>query len=323
MDFRTLTYFRVVAQELNFTHAAEKLNMSQPPLSNQIKNLEDDLGVQLFIRGKRKMKLTEAGHLLYRRSGQLLGLADKTRKEISAMEQGLSGALCIGLVEGRAPFITARYITGFRALYPMVTFRLTHGGGDETLSLLSRGLVDLAFIASPYDSEHLDSIPVGREVWTAHIPASHPLAADADSPLPVSDLSGEPLIVPDRKSRIDAIHRWFRASGHEPNIIVETASYLDALALAEQGAGIAIYPQTVSWTSPNVVQRLITSPTKIAEYVLVSEKNQPLTLLASEFRSFVSDVQEGRLDLPGQNPGPEEAQERRISFRIPADAGIL
>ena len=90
MDFRTLTYFRVVAQELNFTHAAEKLNMSQPPLSNQIKNLEDDLGVQLFIRGKRKMKLTEAGHLLYRRSGQLLGLADKTRKEISAMEQGLS-----------------------------------------------------------------------------------------------------------------------------------------------------------------------------------------------------------------------------------------
>ena len=85
MDLRSLKYFVVVAQELNITRAAEKLNMSQPPLSNQIKALEEDLGVTLFIRGKRHLQLTEAGSLLLRRANQVLELADKTRQELREM----------------------------------------------------------------------------------------------------------------------------------------------------------------------------------------------------------------------------------------------
>ena len=83
MDFRVLQYFVTVAQELNFTRAAEKLQMSQPPLSNQIRALEEELGVQLFIRGKRRLTLTDAGTLLFQRSVQMLELAEKTRRDIS------------------------------------------------------------------------------------------------------------------------------------------------------------------------------------------------------------------------------------------------
>ena len=91
MDLRGLHYFSVVAEELNFTRAAQRLNMSQPPLSNQIKALEEELGTPLFLRGGRGLQLTEAGKLLYRRAAQLLDLAERTREEAGSLAMGLSG----------------------------------------------------------------------------------------------------------------------------------------------------------------------------------------------------------------------------------------
>ena len=123
MDLRALHYFVVVAEELNITRAAERLNMSQPPLSSQIKGLEEELGVQLFIRGKRHLTITDAGTHLYRRARQILELSDQTQQELMSME-GLSGDLNISLVEGRAPFLLARWIAGFRSEFPRVAIHL-------------------------------------------------------------------------------------------------------------------------------------------------------------------------------------------------------
>ena len=105
MDLRTLRYFIVAAEELNITRAAEKLHMSQPPLSAQIKSLEEELGTELFIRGKRHLKLTESGQILYRRAKEIISLSEKTQSELQSMGEGIRGTIAIGLVEGMAPDI--------------------------------------------------------------------------------------------------------------------------------------------------------------------------------------------------------------------------
>ena len=139
MDLRSLNYFSVVAEELNFTRAAQRLNMSQPPLSNQIKALEEELGTPLFVRGSRGVALTEAGKLLYRRSAQLLDLAERTREEVGALVMGLSGTLCLGSVAGLAPFLAAQWIACFRGEFPLVRFEIVNGSSDDIIDQIQRG----------------------------------------------------------------------------------------------------------------------------------------------------------------------------------------
>ncbi len=289
MDLRSLKYFTVVAQELNITRAAEKLNMSQPPLSNQIKALEEELGVTLIIRGKRHLQLTEAGNLLLRKANQILEMADKTKQEISDMMGGLSGTISIGIVEGRAPFLVARWISGFREEFPRVQYSLWNGSSDDVLERLYRGLVDIAVIAAPYDTEHLEGFQVGREPWVAIIPVSHPLAKLPGSTLPLSNLVGEPLIVPSRRSRVDAIRSWFGEIDAEPNIICDMSNYLDAVALSELGVGISIFPQTTYTPNTLLTTKVITGSERQVEYVLVRSRELRVSPLVSEFLNFVHD----------------------------------
>lgn len=307
MDLRTLRYFTVVAQELNITRAAEKLNMSQPPLSIQIKRLEEELGVQLFQRGKRRMKLTEEGALLLRRSGELLDLADKTSQEVRAMSGGMSGTIYLGLVEGRAPYLAARWIAGFQEEFPLVRYNLWNGSGDDVLDRLYKGLADLAVIAVPYDTERLEGLWVEREPWAAMLPKGHPLAQEPGSELPLSRLVGQPLIVPARRSRIEAIRAWFGEIGAEPEILCELSSYMDSVALVEQGVGISIFPQTTYTPNQLSVSKVITQPARQVEYMLVWNRGQRPSRLVQEFISYVQDfMEEDLIHTPRFRPqGPE------------------
>ena len=289
MELRTLHYFTVVAQELNITRAAEKLNMSQPPLSNQIKALEEELGVQLFIRGKRHLELTEEGGLLLRRAVQIQELSDKTRQEIASLREGMTGVIYLSMVEGRAPFLAARWIAGFREEFPLVRYNLWNGSSDDVLDRLHKGLADLAVIAAPYDTEHLEGFPVGREPWIAMLHPDHPLAQTVGDTIPLSSLAGEPLIVPSRKSRVDAIRRWFGEVGAEPHILCEMSNYMDAAALTSQGVGISIFPQTVDVSNGLVVSKVVIQPSRQVEYILVWNRGQPPSGLTREFIHFVQE----------------------------------
>ena len=289
MELRTLHYFTVVAQELNITRAAEKLNMSQPPLSNQIKALEEELGVQLFIRGKRHLELTEEGGLLLRRAVQIQELADKTRQEIASLREGMTGVIYLSMVEGRAPFLAARWIAGFREEFPLVRYNLWNGSSDDVLDRLHKGLADLAVIAAPYDTEHLEGFSVGQEPWIAMLHPDHPLAQTVGDTIPLSSLAGEPLIVPSRKSRMDAIRRWFGEVGAEPHILCEMSNYMDAAALTSQGVGISIFPQTVDVSNGLVVSKVVIQPSRQVEYILVWNRGQPPSGLTWEFIHFVQE----------------------------------
>lgn len=294
MELRTLHYFTVVARELNITRAAEKLNMSQPPLSNQIKALEDELGVQLFIRGKRHLELTEEGALLLRRAVQMQELADKTRQEIASLREGMTGTIYLSMVEGRAPFLAAQWIAGFREEFPLVRYNLWNGSSDDVLDRLHKGLADLAVIAAPYDTEHLEGFSVGQEPWTAMFHPDHPLAKEPGEAIPLSSLVGEPLIVPSRKSRIESIRRWFGEIGAEPRILCEMSNYMDAVALTSQGVGVSIFPQTVGVSNGLVVSKVVTQPARQAEYILVWNKGQAPSGLTREFIRYVQDYLEER-----------------------------
>ena len=289
MELRTLHYFTVVAQELNITRAAEKLNMSQPPLSNQIKALEEELGVQLFIRGKRHLELTEEGGLLLRRAVQIQELAVKTRQEIASLREGMTGVIYLSMVEGRAPFLAARWIAGFREEFPLVRYNLWNGSSDDVLDRLHKGLADLAVIAAPYDTEHLEGFSVGQEPWIAMLHPDHPLAQTVGDTIPLSSLAGEPLIVPSRKSRMDAIRRWFGEVGAEPHILCEMSNYMDAAALTSQGVGISIFPQTVDVSNGLVVSKVVIQPSRQVEYILVWNRGQPPSGLTREFIHFVQE----------------------------------
>ncbi len=317
MDFRTLQYFSEVASELNFTRAAQKLGMSQPPLSNAIKSLEQDLGVQLFIRGKRRLQLTEAGSLLLHRTNQLLTLVDQTRNDLAHMESGLVGNISLGMVEGRAPYIASRWIAGFHEEYPMVRYQMWNGSSDDVLERLQRGLCDLALIAVPFDTEHFDSILISRQPWIAIIPKDHPLAKREGSTVPLANVADYPVIVPRRASRIEAIRRWFSSIGREPDIICEMSNYIDAVALSEQNVGISIFPQTTYTPNQHVVCKMITDPAKIVEYALVWPKEQRKSPLVQEFINYVEDfLEEDRMH-------EDRFKVREEEFSVPEDAKIL
>ena len=291
MDLRSLHYFTVVAEELNFTRAAERLNMSQPPLSSQIKGLEEELGVQLFIRGKRRLTMTEAGSLLYRRARQLLELSEQTQQEIHSMD-GLSGDLNISLVEGRAPYLLARWIAGFRSEYPHVAVHLWNGSGDEVIERLQHGLADLSLVAAPYNPELLEGFSVGREAWVAMMSKDHPLAGEPGTFLPLKMLVGQPLYIPNRRYRADSIRAWFGELGEEPVIAGDLSNYIDAVALAEQNAGICIYPMTTYNENELVVKKVITESARQIEYALVWPRSARKSELAEEFINFVQDCME-------------------------------
>lgn len=289
MDLRTLRYFTVVANELNITHAAQKLRISQPPLSHQMQLLEQELGAQLFVRGKRRLKLTDEGEALLRRANELLELAEKTREEIREMKNGVSGTLSVALVEGRAPFLAARWIAGFNDEFPAVRYSLWNGSSDEAIRRLEKGLADIAVIASPFDNEKLEGLVVGNEPWVAIIPRNNPLASCEGDTVRLKDLAGQPVIVPSRKSRVQAVYQWFAETGSEPEILCELSNYVDAIALSEQGVGISIFPQTTYTPNDLVVTKVITEPARRAEYVLVWLKGRESTALSREFINYVRD----------------------------------
>lgn len=286
MDLRTLSYYVAVAEELNITKAAKKLNICQPPLSYQIKTLEEELGCRLFIRNKRCLELTEAGQLLYRRAKEILNLSEKARSEIRDMGSGLTGTISLGLVEGIAPDLAAEWFAGFLKKYPLVKLRMVDAGSDELLEKLRSGIISMAVITSPYDERLVNTFPVGTEKIAAFMSKEHPLA-EKEGPVRISDLVGEPLIVPGCHAVIDKYMHWFREVNSEPNIICEMNSYLDAAALSGRNVGISLFPETVSIPNDSIVSKEIEGSGRELQYFFAWRKGHPLPTIEEHFIDHV------------------------------------
>ena len=193
MDIRVLHYFLVVAEEQNITRAAEKLLMAQPPLSRQMKQLEEELGTPLFIRGSRKLELTEEGLFLKERAEHILDLVERTRLEIDDMKQGMSGTVYIGVTQTIASTLLPKFIAGFKALYPEVHYDIWSGNSDEVIDRLEKGLLDFAIVREPYDQEQFDGTRIRKEPWCVLVHKDSPIAARKEDSVPLSMLAEEEL----------------------------------------------------------------------------------------------------------------------------------
>lgn len=287
MELRVLRYFVTVAEELNITRAADKLNISQPPLSAQIKNLESELGSALFVRGKRHLQLTEAGRLLYRHAKEMLNIASKASDEIRQIGKGMNGTISIGLVEGSAPDIASKWIESFMKKYTDVKFRIMDGNSDELIERLRSGLINLAVITSPCDNTLLNSFKVGQEKMTAFMSRENPLSKLPGDTIDLVYLKDQPLIVPSREALNDMIFKWFKEIDAEPHIVCKMDNYLDVAALAGGNVGVSLFPKTSYVLNQKIVAKEIVNSGRLVEYLFVWLKGKPLPIADETFIDFV------------------------------------
>ena len=291
MELRHIRYFVAVAEELNFTRAAEKLMIAQPPLSRQIRDLEDELGAKLFDRSSHGLTLTAEGNTFLQYAHQILYLSERSREDILEMSRGLQGSINIASVEGHAPRLIAEWIADFRDLFPQIQYTLWNGSTDEVIYRVTSGLCDFGVITEPHNAEGLCAIPVFKEPWAALIPADDPLAAAEGNTIDIETLKDRDLIIPSRESRLREIQRWFAEEDPELHVACRISHMLNAFELVRKGVGIAIYPISDNHFSndPSVVIKNL-SPSVICTYILVWNRSSQLSQAASRFIRNVCDM---------------------------------
>ena len=289
MELRHIHYFLVLAEEKSFTKAAQRLLIAQPPLSRQIKDLEEELGVELFHRNSRGVTLTGAGQKFRQYALQIEHLSNQSIEVVREMDKGLQGTLYLASVEGRAPHLISEWIAGFHQLYPHVEFNLWNGNSDDVLQRLQNGLCDLAVIVGPYNPENLEGQLIFDEPWVAMIPVTHPLAKEPEDSIALEKLAPYELIIPSRHSRLQEITDWFSMKNVKPKIICRMAHVLNAYELTEQNVGIAIYPAAAAIyaDSRKVITKKLIDPSVTASYYLTQRKEKKLSLVAGEFWKYV------------------------------------
>lgn len=242
MELNKLVYFITVAEKQNITHAAEELHMTQPPLSRAMKELEEELGVTLFIRGKRKFALTEEGRYLLEQATNILKVADHTKSHLRQMhDEVLSGKLRLGTTESAAGKILPRIISRMRTLYPKARFEVYCGNSADICNKLRSGLIDVAFVRSPYDQSDFVSNYAGSQKLIAFTGTGHKLANR--NCVSVEELREEQLILPSRPSLRDEILTLFSGRELKTNIFLEYNQITSIWPLVAMNIGCAICPE--------------------------------------------------------------------------------
>lgn len=208
MEIRVLKYFLLVAREENITKAANLLHLTQPTLSRQLMQLEEELGVPLFRRSKHRIMLTEEGMLLRRRAEEIVTLAEKTKDDLQRKEAQLSGTITIGSGELRSSRFLSQLLTAFQQINPMVDFSIYSGNSDNIKERIERGLLDVGLLQEPVDISKYSFVrtPI-RELWGVLVREDSGLASkECVSP---AELAAVPLILPERETVRNELLNWF------------------------------------------------------------------------------------------------------------------
>jgi DNA-binding transcriptional LysR family regulator len=242
-----LRYFVAVAETLHFGRAAERLHIAQPPLSQQIRRLEDELGVQLFQRTNRRVEVTEAGRLFLVEAARTLAQADRAAWVAVRAHRGELGRLVIGYMASAELSVFPRVLPAFRERYPDVKLTLQILAPREQLQRLRSGRLHVGFVRLPLSDRTLAIVPIWREPLVAVLPERHALARRPTVSL--RELRDESFVIFPRRHApgyYDSLMAIFRRADLAPKLVQESEKLQTILSLVAMGRGVALMPKCVT-----------------------------------------------------------------------------
>lgn len=254
MDVRQLKYFAAVAEYLNFTEAAKHLYVAQSAVSQQIADLERELGVQLFNRTKRSVKLTNAGKVLLKEANFIIGRMNEAKEKTKQADLGLIGSLRVGFLGYAERSLLPPFIRHFRQLYPQIELHLDQYHHGELIEMINNEELDVGFtLAFGIESmSHLDFMTIFQETIAVVVHEEHPRAKDKI--IKLSELSTEPFIVLNRRESPQGYQQTLQIctnNGFTPHIAHEPKLLQTVLMLVDAGMGIAILPKSAQMLASN------------------------------------------------------------------------
>jgi DNA-binding transcriptional LysR family regulator len=283
MEIRILRYFLAVAREENISKAAEVLHITQPTLSRQLAQLEEETGTRLFQRGSRKITLTNEGMLLRRRAEEILDLVDKTSQELLSCEEEISGTITIGTGELASVEKMVELCGSFQEKYPRVKFEFYTATADRVRERMERGLVDIGLLLEPINMEQFEFIrlPV-KERWVVLMRTDSPLAKKES--VTAQDLTGVPLLLPSRLNVQSEVANWFGEAYNHLDVRYTGNLSVNSAILAQKGY---VYPVVIEasvrlWNPELIVARPL-SPSLYATSVIAWRRNQPFSRATEKF----------------------------------------
>ncbi|MCD7731562.1 MAG: LysR family transcriptional regulator [Oscillospiraceae bacterium] len=239
MELRVLQYFLAVARENSISGAAEFLHLSQPTLSRQLKELEQELGKQLFIRGNRRITLTEEGMILRKRAEEITELVRKAEEEISASDDLLAGDISIGAGESDGNRFIIKAMKALQHDYPLVHFHVLSGDKTVILENIDRGTIDFGIIFGDVDSSKYDSLPIPSEdTWGVLMRRDSPLAQK--NVITAEDLMDKPIIVSRQAFENSEFKSFFPCGQEKLNIAATYSLLFNGSLMVDEGLGYAI-----------------------------------------------------------------------------------
>ena len=289
MELRVLRYFAETAKEGSMTNAALKLHVTQPTLSKQIKDLEDELGQKLFVRGNYKLRMTAEGEILYKRAVDILDMVDMTVSEFSSMKDFNGGNLYLGCAESEGIALLAKAAKQLLEEYGNLYFHLYSGNAETVCQRLDKGLLDFAFVVQNIDLskyEYLD-LPVADK-WGLIMRKDSPMVSKTS--VTVEELTGLPLIV-SRQGPTSEMPQWLKKNYSKLNIAATYDLIFNASVLVKEGLGYALgFDRLVNTGADSVlcfrpIEPEITSPMR-----MIWRKEQKFSKAAGIFLGKVTEL---------------------------------
>jgi DNA-binding transcriptional LysR family regulator len=282
LELKHLASFLAVAEQLSFVRAARQLHLSQPALSGQIRKLEEELGVQLFLRNRRTVRLTDAGRIFQEEARATLARAKQAADRAQKAARGEIGRLRIGFVSSAALEIVPDIVVAFRKQHPEVTLDLINVRTVSQVKGLIGKTIDVGFLRLPLSNDQLSITVIHREPFVAVLPKDHPLARNRQ--IRVEQLRNESFIAYGRRwapGFYDTVVQICTGAGFHPNIVLETGEMYTAVALVAAGAGVAILPRSVVLSQEKNIVRMPLHASVSSEIAIAVRKNEQSSLVSS------------------------------------------